>query len=106
MMDNDENQKNLLIVLGAPIAIVLLWLLFLPLGLLNAWAVQKMYGWFLLPLGAPQLNLWHVFGFVVLINHFKSFNPNDKRKVLEHILINILGITLLLLTGVIVKEFI
>lgn len=104
--EKKEASKNLLAVLGIPVFILLLIIAFVPLGIFNAWAVQKMYIWFLLPLGAPALNLWHVFGISILIRHFtNTTSDKDKtgKEVLGGIAKSVISTLFMLLLGWIIK---
>jgi hypothetical protein len=75
----DEDQKNVLAILGLPVAIGLFILLLIPFGILNAWVVQKLYEWFLLPLGLPALNLWHVWGILTIIVFLEPLSKSNKK---------------------------
>lgn len=99
---SEDDKKNTLAIMGIPTAIVLLIIMLLPFGILNAWAVQKMYGWFLLPLGAPAINLWHTWGIAMLINHFMPTVNSDK-KILVRLFTGVFGVFLMLLIGYILK---
>ena len=37
-----------------------------PLSAYNSFVIFKFYGWFVIPLGAPTLIFWHVWGLVLL----------------------------------------
>ncbi len=65
-MDHDT-KKTALALLGIPTLLMIVVIVAIPLNLFNAWVVQKMYIWFLLPLHAPRLNLWHIWGITMLI---------------------------------------
>lgn len=78
------------------------------IGLLNAWVAQKMYIWFLLPLHAPRLNLWHVWGIVLLISLLtpsSSANQDekDKAKLIGKMAGFIIAPFVILLMGYIIK---
>lgn len=38
------------------------------LGLLRAWVLSYLWLWFVVPLGAPPVVLWHAFGLVFLVS--------------------------------------
>lgn len=84
----------------------------IPLSLFHAWVAQKLYGWFVLPLGAPQLNLWEVWGLALLINHLTVSNRTTTKKnkpVKQQVLIvagTIIGTLVALLLGLIIKSHI
>lgn len=103
-MDN-EDKKNLLAILGVPVMMIGIVLLATPFALLTAWAVQKLYGWFVLPLGAPQLNLWHVWGLMLMVNLIKPARSNDNNttKTLIHLAATIFTALLAVLLGYLIK---
>lgn len=102
-MDSDDS-KTLLAVLGIPVLIVLMFTMFVPLGLFNAWAVQKMYIWFLLPLGAPAINIAHTWGISLILNHY-LFNRSDtsSKKWWKPLAASLFGTGFMLLMGFILK---
>lgn len=102
----DEDSKALLAILGIPVLVVLVLIMFIPLGLFNAWAVQKMYIWFALPLGAPALKLAHVWGFGLILNHYLFRAEDNKKGALGRIGISLFGTLLMLLMGFILKSYI
>lgn len=102
----DEDGKNLLAVLGIPVLVALILIAFIPLGLFNAWAVQKMYIWFALPLGAPALNLAHVWGFSLIANHYLYRAEDNNKKWAGKLIGSLLGTLLMLLIGFILKSHI
>jgi hypothetical protein len=107
---NDDNTKAALVLLAIPTIVIGMVLVFLPFGLFTAWAVQKMYGWFLLPLGLPRLNLWHIYGLILTINILKNTKTDDEPPKLKKTLIKMVGATiavlLVLLVGFIIKGLI
>lgn len=110
-MDKETEIAGLKL-LAIPTIIVLLLILFIPIGLFNAWVTQKLYNWFLLPLGTPHLNLWHVWGISLIINRFtyttsKDDNSEDAKKKLGKSIFTglILGV-LALLIGYVLKSHI
>lgn len=102
----DDDKKNLLAVLGFPVFVALVLILFIPLGLFNAWAVQKMYIWFALPLGAPALNLAHVWGFSLILNHYLFRSESDKKGAWGRVGMSLFSTLLMLLIGFILKAYI
>lgn len=98
----NEDKKNVLTILGIPMLFVFMIIAFLPLGLFNAWALQKMYGWFLIPLGLPALNLWHVWGIMMIINHIKPMQTDDT-KLWISIAKGVYATCLMLLIGYLLK---
>lgn len=60
---NETTESKLVAVLAAPWIILLMT----PFGILRAWIIQTIYTWFLVPIGAPHLNLWRVYGLTLLI---------------------------------------
>lgn len=89
-----------------PGMILTLYILLLPLTIFYAWALQKMYDWFILPLGAPHLNLWHVLGILYIIYWFlpTSDTKNNSAKDLAGKTIGkLLATLLMLLMGLILR---
>ena len=99
-----ENEAALAI-LAIPTVFAGLIIMLIPFGLFNAWAVQKMYGWFLLPLGAPRLNVWQVWGITALITHM-VVRTNEDKKIWESLAVSIFGTLFMLLLGFVLKSLI
>lgn len=43
-------------------------LLTFPLTLLKSWVFIKLWGWFVVPMGVQQIEFWHAFGLLVIVN--------------------------------------
>src|SRR5690349_15795956 len=48
--------------LVAGLAILSVWILMLPLGILRAFIIRDLWFWFLVPLGVPAISVVHAFG--------------------------------------------
>lgn len=103
MKTDNDTRTAVLTLLAIPTATIMLIVVMLPLGLFTAWAMQKMYGWFILPLGAPTLNLWHVFGLNLIINRYLYKPGGDNKKFVEQLIAGIVATLLTLLLGFMVK---
>lgn len=102
----DDDAKTLLALLGIPVMVLLMIIAFLPLGLFNAWTTQKMYIWFLLPLGFPAINLWHVWGITMLITHVTWRADKDSKidkKFFQGIVSRVIGVLIMLGVSYLVK---
>jgi hypothetical protein len=64
--NTNENTITELKILAAPTIIIGLIVLLIPFGIWNAFVVLRLYNWFLLPLHAPSLNLWHIWGILLI----------------------------------------
>ena len=52
-----------------------------PLALLRGWAVMTLWAWFVVPLGAPALTIWHAVGvslIVGLLTYQVQYEPADE----------------------------
>src|SRR5947209_1049627 len=78
-MDHDT-KKTALALLGIPTLFLLVIVAMIPFSLFTAWVAQKLYIWFLLPLHAPHLNLWHVWGITLLVSLFTTSTSNSSNK--------------------------
>lgn len=48
--------------------------------LLWGWAVSKLWGWFLVPLGVPAITVLHGLGISMFMAVFKQYVPKQKEK--------------------------
>jgi hypothetical protein len=46
----------------AGLALFSVWVIMLPLGVLRAFIIRDLWGWFLVPLGLPEISVLHAFG--------------------------------------------
>lgn len=44
------------------VAIFSVWIVMLPLGILRAFIIRDLWGWFVAPLGLPEISVLHAFG--------------------------------------------
>lgn len=100
-----DDEVTALRILATPTIFIGMVIFFIPLGLFNAWALQKMYIWFLLPLGLPALNIWHIWGIYSLIVSFKGTSKNEE-KWYTRFGIGVASILFMLLLGYILKAHI
>lgn len=49
---------------------------------MSGWAIMKLWGWFIIPLGAPPISFWHGLGIAACVNlfTFRSDTPKDNDK--------------------------
>lgn len=73
-----EDTKNLMAIMGLPVVILLLILINIPTALLTAWAIQKMYIWFLIPLGLPALKLVTIWAMILIFNRLTFTYDGEK----------------------------
>lgn len=109
-MKNDKEDMAIAI-LAVPTILVLALIIAVPFALFNAWIALTLYNWFALPLGAPELNIWHAWGLMLLASRFTSSSLNSKteedgKKAWGKIAVYILGSLLALLIGFIIKGLI
>ena len=71
-------------------AFVLILILGIPLALLNGWALSVMWGWFIVPLGAPALGLIQAIGITYVVTFFtyKRDKTEEARKSGEKLLVD------------------
>lgn len=72
--------------------LVIFLILFIPLTLLRGWVILSLWGWFILPLGAPNIQMSQALGIALILSFVTthSFNLKDKtteEKVKEYIMI-------------------
>ena len=109
MASNDTDTETLAKVLGIvlfPILMTIIFLLLLPVNLLEAWVLKLMYEWFIVPFGLPIISFWHFVGitlFVSLVHlYFKDTYRNYDRDVKANKLIKAYFVklmTMLLILG-------
>lgn len=109
-MKNDKDDVAIAL-LAVPTILVLTLLIAVPFALFNAWVVLTLYNWFALPLGAPELNIWHAWGLMLLASRFTSGNLNtkteeDTKKAWGKIAMYIVASLLALLIGFVIKGLI
>lgn len=73
---NKEDKQTALLVLAIPGLLVFAILVMIVFGLYYAFIAKVLYDWFVLPLGGPELNIWHIWGLILLINVLKGFNTS------------------------------
>jgi hypothetical protein len=91
-----------------PFILVGVILVYLPLGLLRAWAVWLLYTWFAEPLGAPDLNVWHVWGLLLLyaLLTLNTFKKRDTEGFWKGIAGQVIGCLAMVLVGYLIKGWI
>lgn len=76
MAKDDDAEKNLM---GCLLAV-------LALPLLTAWAgfvISVLWGWFVVPLGAPAVGVWHAAGLCTLVCLMRPAIPPEDTPMLE-----------------------
>lgn len=111
MKDENNDPKGILLaVLLTPIITLPLIVVILPFALFNTWAVWLMYGWFVLPLGAPGLSFWHTLGLILLIGLLRGGSGiKDEGSLGEKILklvVRIVITLVIVLAGFVIKGWI
>ena len=104
MYNNEEESAGNIIVLI--IAMMVLMPLVMLVGLYHAFAILKLYSWFLVPLGAPIIKFWNMYGIMLLINIFTApkIIPKEKDDKMQFTITMFLP-AMTLLIGWIVKSF-
>ena len=75
-------------------------LLSIAIGFLEAIIFKFMWGWFIIPLGAPLINFWHSYGILLMIDFVKTWETNkdnNKNVDIEEIIVKNLTITIVCL---------
>lgn len=106
-----KNEDKMLRALAIPTIVLSIFVLMIPFALFNAWVALTLYNWFLVPLGLPAVNIWHMWGIMLLIGRFKGINTEDSKdseisKAIGELAVVILGGLLALLIGLILKGLI
>lgn len=95
------------VLAGIPTLLLGLLGVVVALGAWVAYVAHKFYGWFVVPLGAPALSWWHVWGLLIMYNLItyktddreKSKEPGPIGKILGYILGRALIVAVILLIG-------
>ena len=79
------------------VAIFSFWVIMLPLGVLRAFIIRDLWGWFLVPLGLPEISVLHAFGLGLFASLFVDqmlaalIVGNDNAAAFRHLLQGIAG---------------
>ena len=66
----EKDNNTALVMLAIPGVILAMLVVMIPFALFNAWVAKTLYDWFVLPLGAPVLSIWHMWGIALLVSRF------------------------------------
>ncbi|MEN6549980.1 MAG: hypothetical protein ABFE07_28385 [Armatimonadia bacterium] len=55
-------------------------LLLAPSMLLGGWILRTMWGWFIVPLGAPAISLWHAMGLFLTVRLFVGMATKERKE--------------------------
>lgn len=104
MTEKDDGLKTALAIAGVPTLIMGFIVMGTVLGAWGAFVVWKLYGWFLVTLGAPAMNWWHIWGLLMIIHYFayKDVKPEPGAKWTDaagKIIGRVLGLGFTLLLG-------
>lgn len=72
---------------------------------LSGWVITKMWGWYVVPFGVPQISIAHAVGIDYLITYLTMHYTKTERTVSEIIMISVGTPLTLLLMGWIVSQF-
>jgi hypothetical protein len=108
-MTEKNTYRDVAAVAGVPVLILGAIATIAAIGAWSAFVGYKLYGWFVIPLGAPVLSWWHIWG-LLLIYHLVTYKeqpvdrnqPKDPRPIatmVAGILGRALGIAFVLLLG-------
>jgi len=89
--------------------IILALIVIVPIILYRGWVLFTMWNWFIVPLGAPHISLFHVLGISVIINVLTNHSEIKKKSTKETLteLCTFIGmLTAALCIGWIIKSFI
>lgn len=68
----------------------LIWMVwFTPGVLLSGWVTMLLWGWFITPLGAPTIGLWHAVGLNIIVGFMHTTTNNNSDDPIETILTQI-----------------
>jgi hypothetical protein len=100
---DDPRFKDAAVLAGIPVLITSFVGAAVLVGAWAAFVLSKLYGWFVVPLGAPPLNWWHIWGFYLiygLITHKPDNSPpRPLSKTVAFMIYRMIGLALLLLIG-------
>jgi hypothetical protein len=61
-------------------AIILLLIIIIPIGLLRGWALSLIWLWFMVPLGVPEIGLFHAWGLSLVVGMFTGNGKSEKNE--------------------------
>jgi len=70
-MDDDKKAAGVALLLSLPVIVVVS-------TVLNGWALRKLWGWFIVPLGVPPLTMVGAIGFAMVV-YFLTYHSQPKR---------------------------
>lgn len=74
--DREEALLAVAALAGFPVIILTVVGSVAAIGAWTAFVVYKLYGWFVVPLGAPVINWWHAWGLMLILNVL-TLKPTD-----------------------------
>ena len=88
-------------------AILILVVVIVPLSIWRGFVLEIMWGWFAVPLGAPDIDIAHAIGIALLIGMFLSHTPksDDDSPTISTILTGFFTSLLYLMLGAVVHAF-
>lgn len=96
-----------LALLGIPVLFFVTIASIVVVGALTAWVVYQMYTWFVVPLGAPGLNFWHIWGLFLLWGILKyragKSNKDGFKETFTQVTGQVVGVLVVLLVGWLIK---
>lgn len=100
-MDNEKIETQLKELKQGCLALIVS-LACVPLG---GWVITKLWGWYVVPFGIPQISLAHAIGLNYLITYLTACYHKESRTLTERIIIPIATPLIFLLMGWIVSLF-
>lgn len=77
-MEKDDLAVAGLTILAAPVIVILATLIIIPFGLWWSFVAWKLYGWFVIPLGAPAISYLSFYGLSLFFNLIKPSEKNEE----------------------------
>jgi hypothetical protein len=74
-------------------------------ALLNAWAVTKMWAWFIVPIGMPEIGMANIYGLMLIANLMKTNRAIDNAEFAKLLISRIMNILLILGFGWMVHSY-
>ena len=98
----DDALTDVATLIGIPVLAAGMIAIAALVGAWVAFVLSKLYNWFVVPLGAPAANWWHIWGLFLMVNLLtlgRTAEESDAKKSLSRGIGRIIGAAFVLLIG-------
>jgi hypothetical protein len=101
----ENKEKVAALVLVGPAVVIAALIVTVPVAMWQAFVAQKLYTWFVVPLNAPPINFWHMWGLLMLITLVWSSGYKQKKRseIIVHVVSALLVSLMSLIIGWLIK---